>query len=312
MNTEQGRSRPRWGAALALAAALLLFSAAQAVVLLGPAIAVLLLLCVRPRWRGMLLALPLFVLCFAPGGNAMLELGQGWAALLAAAFTATVVARPAWGVLSRGLAAVAAATALAAAWFAGSGAAARVDALVLHELREVAAFTLHQLAGTGAAGTPLGDAAFAEQVAHLQWVLFPGVLVLQSLAALALAWMLVRRLLSAAGARLVALGQLREFRFNDHLVWVVIGGLVLVALPAAPAVGRIGWNLVFVMGSLYALRGVAVFAFFLRRGPSLLGVVLGTVATLFLYPLILPAVLLVGLGDTWVDVRARAAAATPV
>lgn len=317
MTKEQGRRQPRWGAALSLAAALLVLSAAHALVLLGPAVAVLLLLFSRPRTRAVLLALPLLLLCLAPGGDAMLELSQGWAALLAALFAAVAIARPTWGVLSRALAAIAGSALLTWAWFGGSGTVAELDGMLLDQLRTVAAFTLEQIGGTPAAGTPLADGQLAERVAQLQWTLFPGVLVLQSLAALALASMVARRLVNDSAPGVPVLGRLREFRFNDHLVWLVIAGLVLVAVPAVavPAVAgtaRFGWNLVFVMGSLYALRGLAVFAFFSRRGPSLLGVVLGTVATLLFYPFILAAVLLVGLGDTWLDVRARAAAATPV
>ena len=73
--------------------------------------------------------------------------------------------------------------------------------------------------------------------------------------------------------------------------------------------GRAGWNALFFMGSLYALRGVAVFLFLVSGAPTILSVIFGVLAALFLYPLVLTAALLVGLGDTWLDVRSRVAAA---
>jgi len=58
---------------------------------------------------------------------------------------------------------------------------------------------------------------------------FPALLALESLAALALAWGVYHRL---GRARLgFALGALRDFRFNDQLIWGVIVGLTVTFLP---------------------------------------------------------------------------------
>ena len=65
------------------------------------------------------------------------------------------------------------------------------------------------------------------------------------------------------------------------------------------------------MGGLYALRGLAVFVFLVGGAPTLFTVIFGVLAAIFLYPLVLTAAVLVGLGDTWLDVRARAVAAGP-
>lgn len=240
----------------------------------------------------------------------MLALSQGWAALVAASFVSVTFAYQRWPVLDRGLAAVGGAGVLALAWFAGSGTAPAVDALLLAHFDAATDLTLRQLARTSSASAPAADvAAIAAQVAGLQWMLFPAVLALQSLAALALATWFAKRT-SARDRTGPPLGRLREFRFNDHLVWLVIGGLVVVAMPLQPGLTRIGWNLLFAMGALYALRGVGVFAFFSKRAPSFLSVLFGTVAALLFYPFILATVLLIGLGDTWLDVRARAIAAS--
>jgi hypothetical protein len=150
--------------------------------------------------------------------------------------------------------------------------------------------------------------AATQRIARLQSMLFPAVLALQSLAALGLASWWVARLRPSGGERF-ALRPLREFRFNDQLVWLLIGGLLLVVLPLGDAAVRVGLNALVFMGGLYALRGVAVFLFLAGRAPTLLSVLFGAFVALFLYPLVLIAALLVGLGDTWLDVRGRVALA---
>ena len=102
----------------------------------------------------------------------------------------------------------------------------------------------------------------------------------------------------------------REFRFNDQLVWLLIAGLALVLLPLGPVETRVGYNLILFMTVLYALRGVGVFLFLAVGASSLLMIVFGALAAIFLYPLILGAAILIGLGDTWLDVRGRAVAAS--
>ena len=69
-------------------------------------------------------------------------------------------------------------------------------------------------------------------------------------------------------------------------------------------------NAVMFMAALYALRGVGVFLFLSKGASSFFMIVFGTLAAIFLYPLILGAAILIGLGDTWLDVRGRAVAAS--
>src|SRR5690606_6963082 len=139
----------------------------------------------------------------------------------------------------------------------------------------------------------------------LQWEFFPALVALQSLAALALVCWTVARLRRDGGGPF-ALGPLREFRFNDQLVWVVVAGLVLVLLPLSAVATRLGWNALLFMAGLYALRGVGIFLFLTGGAPTLLAIVVGVVTLLFVYPLVLTTAVLVGLVDTWVDLRARA------
>jgi hypothetical protein len=143
--------------------------------------------------------------------------------------------------------------------------------------------------------------------------LYPSLLLLESLAALALAWGTYHRL---SRTRLGApLGLLKDFRFNDQLVWGLIAGVTIVFVPALDFLDTTGRNLRVFFGALYALRGFGVLSWFLAPGAlaaaSLVGFamlwwpVLNSVAVLGFLLLALAAFGL-GLGDTWADWRSRA------
>jgi hypothetical protein len=106
-----------------------------------------------------------------------------------------------------------------------------------------------------------------------------------------------------------ALGPLREFRFNDQLVWVFVLGLA--AFLAFPGIlDRVGINAVVFMGALYALRGAAVLLF-LKGGLSFLGGLFVFLGFLVMAPYMIVGAAFVGLGDTWFDIRARRASTRP-
>src|SRR5690348_439607 len=143
--------------------------------------------------------------------------------------------------------------------------------------------------------------------------LFPSLLLLESLVALALAWTTYHRI---SRTRLGApLGPLKDFRFNDQLVWGLIAGLAIVFIPALDFINGTGRNLLVFFGALYAIRGFGVLSWFLAPG-ALAGTlmvgfamlwwpVLNAVAVLGFMLLALAAFGL-GLGDTWADWRRRA------
>jgi hypothetical protein len=146
---------------------------------------------------------------------------------------------------------------------------------------------------------------------------FPSLLALESLAALALAWATYHRL---ARARLGApLRPLREFRFNDQLVWGLILGLTIMLVPTLASLRGVGKNLLVFFGALYAVRGFGVLTWFMA--PGSLGITLA-VGFLMLWAPVLNAVaafafimlgvasLALGLGDTWADWRSRARSTT--
>ncbi len=133
-------------------------------------------------------------------------------------------------------------------------------------------------------------------------LIFPAVLGLASLSALGFAWWLHKRLGRNPEE---GIGPLREFRFNDQLIWVLILG-ILALLASSGVLERIGANAVVFMGALYALRGAAV-VLFLTGGISLFGGVLLLVGFLFVAPFVILGAVFFGLGDTWFDLRARRA-----
>jgi hypothetical protein len=147
--------------------------------------------------------------------------------------------------------------------------------------------------------------------------LFPSLLLLESLIALALAWAIYHRI---SRTRLgVPLGFLKDFRFNDQFVWGLIAGLTIVFVPAFHYLDGVGRNLLVFFGALYAIRGFGVLSWFLAPGALAAALLVGfamlwwpvlnAVAVLGFVLLALAAFGL-GLGDTWADWRSRARSTT--
>jgi hypothetical protein len=132
--------------------------------------------------------------------------------------------------------------------------------------------------------------------------LFPSLVALESLIALAIAWALYHRL---GRERLgPPLARLRDFRFSDQFVWGLVAGLAMIVVPGLGSMSAVGANLLVFFGALYALRGVGVGIWFLSPGPIMM-------AFLIVFALVFPPVLGVlgvglGVGDTWLNWRARA------
>jgi hypothetical protein len=141
-----------------------------------------------------------------------------------------------------------------------------------------------------------------ESAPSVATTLFPSMLALESFLALAIGWAVYHRIGRARiGPPLAAL---KDFRFSDHFVWGLVVGLTLIVLPGLGATSALGANLLVFFGAMYALRGVGVGLWFLSPGRVFM-VFLIVFAVVF--PLVL-GVLGVGLGvgDTWLNWRARA------
>lgn len=294
-----------WGAAALLALAAVILSVVQPAVLITIPLGVA-LLALPPR-RPVPMALgALLLLAVVPtrDGGTLASVERGWALMAVGWFVAVTVVRPGWGVLTRGLISVMATFASSAAVLSVAGGVARADRAVIARLRSSADAAVVAFGERLGTAPNLGDAL--DRAVQFQSALYPALLGLATLAALALAWWGQRRL---ALQDVQPLGRFREFRFPDALVWLLIAGIVLLAAPIGALASRAGSNLLAFMGALYALRGLAVI--WVLGSPGPLGLVLGGIAAVLLYPLALATAVVVGLSDTWLDIRARARATGP-
>jgi hypothetical protein len=144
------------------------------------------------------------------------------------------------------------------------------------------------------------------QIMAVHELVFPALLGLASLSALGLAWWLHHTMARRSGD---AIRPLKEFRFNDQLVWLFILGVVALVATSG-AMERVGVNTVVFMGGLYALRGTAVLLF-LSGGVSVLAGLLFLVGFVLLAPFFVMAMVFIGLGDTWFDLRNRRPSPNP-
>lgn len=301
-----------WGAALGLTVAVLFLSVFSALALVVLPLAVLLLaLPAEARGKQAALGALLAIAVLALPGGPLGQVSRGWALVIGGGFLLATMFRPGWGIFPRALASVAAAVCLAGMALAAFGGFESLDAAVRDHFASASSMALESFGSRvqdAETGTQWRGAM--EQVARAQWLLFPGILALESLAALALAAWWAGRI--RGGDALLAVRPLREFRFDDQLVWALIVGLVLVVAPLGAVLSRLGYNVLFVMLALYALRGAGVLLFLAAGAMSFVTIALAVLVTIFLYPLVLTATVLVGLCDTWLDVRGRAVAARRV
>lgn len=130
--------------------------------------------------------------------------------------------------------------------------------------------------------------------------LFPAALALQLLVCLALAVVVVTRLGRVRIGR--PFGPLAEFRFSEHLGWLLAVAIVLLLVPGLGRARPLAVNLLVLMAALYAVRGMAVVLSGLkavRAGPILYGV--ATMAVFF----VLPGTVLLGVLDAGLNLRRR-------
>lgn len=299
-SAKESRSWPR---VLALLVVALFGSVAQPTLLIGvPYLALAFVLGVR---RGIVLAVGMVALLIAfvslpvEGGR---YLDLAWALLLGGCFAALTVRRPQSAFSDRALGAVAGAAGLTALMLGvRRGAWGAVQWVVQDRMTQGAAAFMEGLRMMrGGRGVPQALVSTLYDVVDKQILVFPAMLGLASFAALGVAWWVYVRLTTDSDG---ALRPLRSFRFNDHLVWVLIGGVVLLVL-RADGLTRVGANAVVFMGGLYAVRGAAV-VLFLTGGLSVFGYILLVVGALLLPPLVPGLAAVIGIGDTWLDVRKR-------
>lgn len=248
-------------------------------------------------------------------GNPFPSLAYGWTALVCAAFGVASLLTPGEGFFARALGAVA--LAVAASFIAVSfapGGAANVREIVLAEYGHrtdqtigwFSRVTTSQDWRAAAERNPQLDAMAASNEVDLRRLpergvrLLPALVALESLAALALAWVVYNRVAAVAAGP--AFGALRDFRFSDQLIWGLAVGATIFFLPVFRDGRSAGLNLLVFFGALYLLRGVGVLSSVTR------GRWVGTfliVLTIFAPALLGALAFGVGVGDTWMDWRGR-------
>lgn len=288
-----------WGGALALALFAVVFSL-QSVLLIAVPLAMLLIALAPARSPYRLLAMIVLALLFAmKPTDPLWYADRGWALLLGGAFVATVAVWPRGGYIGRGLVSVGVAGALAGTIVWLTGAWDRMAFSLTTQVRRATNVLAQQIAATPEArATEMAD-TFRHAV-DVSMLLYPALLALASLASLAVAWWVYRRLVEHTPQ---ALAPLREFRFTDHLVWVLVLGAALLVLPVGELAERVGANLATFMAALYVLRGAAVVV--ALTTPGVFATVVMVVMAAILAPYMASAALVVGLSDTWLDLRSR-------
>jgi hypothetical protein len=268
-----------------------------------------------------LMTAALFALPASTGNESYHDLARAWGLLVGGAFGVVCVAGGRGGLFGRALNAAGLAVA-GAVVFAGAAALSleAMEQVFAQEFATRNAATASALARwLPAAGSVFPGAgewaatrslALSQASSALAAPLVPALLILEALAACALAWALYHRLSrTRLGPPLAAL---RSFTFGHGLVWALVAGGALVVVPALRGSGAaiLGANMVVLVGALFALRGAAVAAWFLpiRRTAAQCA---SCLAALALAPVTLPAAVGLGVADNWLDWRglARPAAA---
>jgi hypothetical protein len=295
-------------AGLLVAAAVLLSPISPVLLILVP-VALLLLAFRSADWLSLAIGVATLVLAFGDAGSHGGDMGwlvqRGWALLLGGAFVgATAATRK--GLFGRSLAAVAIAMLVVVALgFARPPLLQELDWWMSTEIRHAAAAAQGLVGSLPGSGDTAVRARYADAV--YRWVSFqsdvyPAFLALASLAALGVAWFALGRLSGVVRS----LRPVREFRFSDQLVWLLVGGLALLVLPFGSTAFRIGENAATFMGALYLVRGLAIIIWVSAAVlTSAWSGWLLAVAGLFLYPIVVGTALVLGLTDTWLDLRGR-------
>jgi Predicted membrane protein (DUF2232) len=99
---------------------------------------------------------------------------------------------------------------------------------------------------------------------------------------------------------------LAEFRFNDHLVWILVLAIGLTLVRVPHTVRLVTENVLVLVLAVYWVRGLAVIRTALRRAsPLVIGILI-----LIMFPMlafVLVGFTLLGVADTWLDFRRRMA-----
>lgn len=225
-----------------------------------------------------------------------LLLGGGFVVASLAARHATLLGRSLWALLIGGVA-------VAAAGLLRPDVLVGLDAWMADRVQYASVLLLQWTATVDAQPDVAATMTRAITMwSEVQKQVYPALLALASLPALAIGWYLLGRLTG----RPEALAPISGFRFSDQLVWFLAVGLALYALPLGDAAARIGGNAALFMVAMYVVRGTAIAVWILKAaGAAPLTWSLLVIAAALLYPVVLGAAFAIGMVDTWLDIRRR-------
>ena len=261
-----------------------------------------LLLVVTNTWRGYAslgATLGAIIIVMVGPYDGMWYLERGWALLLGGCFVGLSIARPKMKISDRALEAVFGALVLAAILMTlMSGAWNIVDWVISDRVRATVAQVI-ALGGSEGLAPALITAFY--QTADAQILIFPALTALASMSALLLSWWLF---IFFSGRSEEALGSVKNFRFNDHLIWMLVVGLFLLFTRWNEPLQRLGSNAVVFIGALCAVRGAAVIVF-ITGGFSVLGYAMTLLGLVIVTPIVLGGAVLIGIADIYLDFRKR-------
>ncbi|MFH1068899.1 MAG: DUF2232 domain-containing protein [Candidatus Glassbacteria bacterium] len=147
-----------------------------------------------------------------------------------------------------------------------------------------------------------------ERMTRLVVRIIPGQLALMMIASFFLSVILFRRFGDSKLHLSLGSTQFNQYRFEDNWIWIVIAGLILWLLFGHnETLLRIALNLLFVMGSLYVIRGLSIMFFFVARRGG--GVILRVLLVVLCLTPVVIVHLVFGILDTWMDFRKSVPAA---
>ena len=231
--------------------------------------------------------------------DGMWYLERGWALLLGGCFVGLSIVRPKMKISDRALEVVFGALVLVAILMTlMSGAWNIVDWVISDRVRATVAQVI-ALGGSEGLAPALITALY--QTAEVQILIFPALTALASMSALLLSWWLF---IFFSGRSEEALGSVKNFRFNDHLIWMLVVGLFLLFTRWSEPLQRLGSNAVVFIGALCAVRGAAVIVF-ITGGFSVLGYAMTLFGLVIVPPIVLGGAVLIGIADIYLDFRKR-------
>ena len=231
--------------------------------------------------------------------DSMWYLERGWALLLGGCFFGLSIARPKMKISDRALEAVFGALVLGTILMTlMSGAWNIVDWVISDRVRATVAQVI-ALWGSEGLAPALITALY--QTAEVRILIFPALTALASMSALLLSWWLF---IFFSGRSEEAFGPVKDFRFNDHLIWMLVVGLFFLFTRWSEPLQRLGSNAVVFIGALCAVRGAAVIVF-ITGGFSVLGYAMTLLGLVIVTPIVLGGAVLIGIADIYLDFRKR-------